>query len=211
MGFSLRTLTALLFFCLISMIAQAQQFSADVVYLDTNSLNALANGSAGTPRLSSRIYVSSDKIRLETGGVTGTILLVDRTERTAVALQPGKKAYQPLASGPSEYFRVDNVDDACPNWRSVADQKIFCEKVGPELVNGRETVKYQNKGASESAPAVVWIDKALKFVIKWQAAGIGADLRNIKEEQQAAGLFALPSDYKMAAPQKAAFKGFAHK
>ena len=72
-------------------------------------------------------------------------------------------------------------------------------------------MKYQNKGASESAPAVVWVDKALKFVIKWQAAGTGADLRNIKEEPQAAGLFAVPSDYRMAAPQKATSKGFSHK
>jgi hypothetical protein len=210
MGLNLRTLTAVLFLGLISTIAQAQQFSADVVYLDGNSPNAPTNGSASTPRPFSRLYVSSDKIRLETNGVTGTILLVDRTEHTAVALQPTKKAYQPLASGPSEYFRVDNVDDACPTWRSVADQKIFCEKVGLEIVNGREAVKYQNKGASESAPAVVWVDKALKFVIKWQAAGTGADLRNIKEEQQAAGLFAVPSDYKMAPPQKAASKGFSH-
>jgi hypothetical protein len=211
MRLSLRTLTAILFLGLISPIAEAQQFSADVVYLDGNSLNASGNGSGSTPRPSSRLYVSGDKIRLETNGVTGTVLLVDRTEHTAVALQPKKKAYQPLASGPSEYFRVDNADDACPNWRSVTDQKIVCEKVGPELVNGRETVKYQNKGASESAPAVVWVDKALKFVIKWQAAATGADLRNIKEEQQAAGLFAVPSDYKMAAPQKGAAKGFSHK
>jgi hypothetical protein len=211
MGLSLRILTAVLFLGLISTIAQAQEFSADIEYLDGSSLNAPANGSASTPRPSSRLYVSGDKIRLETNGVTGTVLLADRTEHTAVALQPKKKAYQPLASGPSEYFRVDNVDDACPNWGSVADQKIVCEKVGPEVVNGRETVKYQNKGASESAPTVVWVDKALKFVIKWQAAGAGADLRNIKEEQQAAGLFAVPSDYKMAAPQKAASKGFSHK
>jgi hypothetical protein len=87
------------------------------VYLDTNSLNAPANESANNPRPSSRLYVSSDKIRLETNGVTGTFLLVDRTEHTAVALQPKKKAYQPLASGPSEYFRGDNVNDACPTAR----------------------------------------------------------------------------------------------
>src|SRR2546427_4586247 len=41
----------------------------------------------------------------------------DRTEHTAVALQPKKKAYQPLGSGPSEYFRAENTDDACPSWQ----------------------------------------------------------------------------------------------
>ncbi len=57
----------------------------------------------------------------------------------------------------------------------------------------------------------VWVDKALKFVIKWQAAGTGAELRNIKEGQQAADLFTVPSDYKIAAPQKATSKGFSKK
>ena len=202
------TLIAALFVSLISTIAQAQEFSADVVYLDTNSPNAPADGSVSGSHASSKLCVSKDKIRLETNGLTGAVLLADRAEHTAVVLQPKKKAYQPLASAPSEYFRVENADDACPSWQVFAEQKIVCEKVGPELINGRETVKYQNKGTLEAAHAVIWIDKALKFVIKWQAAGTAAELRNIKEERQAADLFALPSDYKLLAPQKATSKGF---
>ena len=57
----------------------------------------------------------------------------------------------------------------------------------------------------------VWVDKALKFVIKWQAAGRGAELRNIKEGQQAADLFTVPSDYKIPPPRKAISKGFSKK
>jgi hypothetical protein len=204
------TLIAALFVSLISTISQAQEFSADVVYLDTKNLNPPADGSA-TAHPSSKLYVSKDKIRLETNGLTGTILLADIGEHTAVALQPKKKAYQPLASAPSQYFRVESADDACPKWQSVAEQKIVCEKVGPEVVNGREAVKYKNKGTSEAATTAVWVDKTLKFVIKWQAAGSGAELRNIKEGQQAADLFTVPSDYKIPAPQKAAAKGFSKK
>jgi len=208
MKLSATNLAATFLLGLIPAACHAQEFSADVVYLAINKPDAPSTGTGTSPRLSSKLYVSKDKIRLETNGITGTILLADRTEHTAVALQPKKKAYQPLGSGPSEYFRAENTDDACPSWQSVAEQKIVCEKVGPEVVNGREAVKYQNKGTSEAATAAVWVDKALKFVIKWEAAGIGAELRNIKEEQQAADLFAVPSDYKIAAPQKATSKGF---
>ena len=211
MGIRATTLTAALFVSLISTISQAQEFSADVVYLDINKPDAAANGSATASHSSSRIYVSRDKIRLETNGFTGIVLLTDRQEHTSVALQPNKKAYEPIGSGPSQYFRVQNPADACETWQSIADQKITCEKVGPETVNGRETVKYQNKTVSETAIAAVWIDNALKFVVKWQSAGTGAELRNIKEEKLAANLFAIPSNYKIASPQKGSSKGFSKK
>lgn len=61
-------------------------------------------------------------------------------------------------------------------------------------------MKYQNKGTLEAATTAVWVDKALKFVIKWQSAGSGAELRNIKEGQQAADLFTVLSDYKLPLP-----------
>jgi hypothetical protein len=193
---------------LIPAACYAQEFSADVVYLAISKPDAASTGTATSPHGSSKVYISKDKIRLETNGPTGTILLADRTEHTAFALQPTKRAVQPLASGPSQYFRVENADDACHSWQSFAEQKLVCEKIGPEVVNGRETMKYQNKRASDTAPAAVWVDKALKFVIKWQAANIGAELHNIKEEQQAADLFAVPNDYKIPPPQKATSKGF---
>jgi hypothetical protein len=106
---------------------------------------------------------------------------------------------------------VENAYDACADWHRTAEQKIACERVGPEMVNGREAVKYQNTRALDTAPAAVWIDKVLKFVIKWESADTSAELRNIKEEQQAADLFLVPSEYKMGTPQKTATKGFSHR
>jgi hypothetical protein len=210
MGIKSITLVAALVLALMSTTTQAQQFSANVVYLDTN-IKGRADASAGAAHPTSKLYVNGDKIRLETNGLTGTVLLTDRQEHTAVALQPGRKFFEPLASGPSQYFRVENSDDACPTWQGIADQKIVCEKVGPETVNGRETVKYQNKNVSETAITAVWIDKTLKFVIKWQSAGTGAELRNIKEEKLAADLFAVPSNCKLASPQKGSSRGFSRK
>jgi hypothetical protein len=196
---------------LIPAACHAQDFSADVVYLPISKPGAPSTGT-GTPlHRSSKLYVSKDKIRLETRGLTNTILLVNGGEHTTVALYPAQKAYQPLAAGPSEYFRVENAEDACPDWQKAADQKIVCEKVTHEVVDGRQTVKYQNKHASDASTAAVWIDLALKFVVKWEGASTGAELRNIKEEQQAADLFAVPSAYEVLKPQKAKSKGFSQR
>jgi len=199
MGFK-TTLAAALFVALVSAIGNAQEFSAEVVYLEPN-------GSASPSHPTSKIYVSKDKFRLETNGFTGAVLLVDREGQAAYVLLPAKKTYQALAAGPSEYFHAENPDDACASWQGAAEQKIVCQKVDTEMVNGRDTVKYENKGASPSAATAVWVDKALKFVVKWQAADSSAELRNIKEEKLAAALFTLPSDYKLATPQKGS-KGF---
>ena len=203
MGMRAASLTAMFFIALITTVSYGQEFSADVVYVDSN-------GKASASHPASKIYVNKDKIRLETNGFTGTVLLVDRADQSNFVLQPKRKTYQSLASGPSEYFRVENPDDACATWQRAGDQKIVCEKVDTEMVNGREAVKYQNKAATEMSTSAVWIDKGLKFVIKWQSADTAAELRNIKEEKQAAELFNVPQDYKTASPQKGS-KGFSHR
>jgi hypothetical protein len=203
MGIRAKSLTTMLFLVLIAALSYGQEFSADVVYLDSN-------GKPSPSHPVSKIYVTKNKFRLETNGFTGNVLLVDRDDPASFVLQPKKKTYQTLASGPSEYFHTENPDDACATWQSAADQQVLCEKVDTETVNGREAVKYKNKAATEMSASAVWIDKALKFVIKWQSADTEAELRNIKEEKQAAELFNVPPDYKAASPQKGS-KGFSHK
>jgi hypothetical protein len=200
---------AIFFVGLVPAVGHAQDFSADVVYF------AMGDAPGATAALSShpdsKIYVSKDKLRLETRGLTGTVLVVNRGEQSAYAMFPARKAYQPLATGPSEYFRVDNAEDACPDWQKSAAHKIVCEKVGHEAVDGRQAVKYRNKGAPDNATAAVWIDEALKFVVKWEGGTTGAELRNIKEGQQSADLFSVPSNYKPLTPQKGSNKGFAQR
>jgi hypothetical protein len=208
MKLKVTSLAATFLLGVIPVLCHGQDFSADVVYLATVKPNAPSAGTRISPHPSSKLYVSKDKMRLETRGLAGTILLVDGGEHSAITLFPARKAYQPLGPGPSQYFRVENAEDACPDWQKAANQKIVCEKVGHESVDGRQTVKYQNKGASDAATAAVWIDLALKFVVKWESAGTGAELRDIKEAQQAADLFAVPSSYNLLKPQKATSKGF---
>jgi len=196
-------LAAALILGLVPLLCHAQEFSADVVY------GAITK--PGAPHETSKLYVSKDQLRLETRGFADTILLVGGEERTTFALYPAQKAYQPLASGPSQYFRVADAEAACPDWQQAADQKIACEKVDHEVVAGRKTVKYQNQGASVAATAAVWVDEALKFVVKWETGTTGAELRNIKEAPQAADLFVVPSGYELLKPHKAKSKGYQQK
>jgi hypothetical protein len=186
-------------------VCPAQDFSADVVYLAGKS-GTSSQGSADHSR--SKIYASDGKMRLETHGAAGSILLVDEGEQTAYILYPAKREYEPLVGRVSEYFRVKDVDNACPDWQNSADEKITCEKVTHEVVDGRKTVMYVNKTASDVSATAVWIDVNLKFVIKWESAGLGGELHNIQEAQQTAELFTVPEDYEVPQPRKRNSKGF---
>jgi hypothetical protein len=100
------------------LVCHAQSFSADVVYLASAvKPGAPPAAAAGTPHVPSKLYVSKDRLRLETNGLTGTILLVNGGEGSAIAVFPGQKAYQPLVGAPSEYFWVDNAEEACADWQ----------------------------------------------------------------------------------------------
>jgi hypothetical protein len=193
---------------LVPAVCSAQDFSADVTYLVSDQQVVGSRGADNSAHNPSKLCVSKDKIRLETNGLVGTILLVNGDEQTAFALSPAKKEYHPLAGGLSEYFRVKDPENACSDWQTEAAQKIQCEKAGREMVDGRQTVKYRNRAASDIATSAVWIDLGLKFVVKWESAGAGVELHNIQETQQAADLFTLPSDYEVPKPRKGAKKGF---
>jgi hypothetical protein len=193
---------------LVPAVCVAQDFSADVVYFSAGRSGEASQRTETLVHSPSRLYVSEDKMRLETRGLSGTVLVVDGAEQAAYALSPAKKEYEPLAGGLPEYFRARDVENACPDWQRAAGQKIDCEKVGHEVVDGRQAVKYRNKGATDVAISAVWIDVHVKFVVKWEGAGTGVELRNIQEARQASDLFTLPPDYEVPKPRKGTNKGF---
>jgi hypothetical protein len=188
--------------CLGSALCHAQDFSANVVYFEVPR-----TAGAKSPQAPSKLYVSKDKIRLQTYGFTDAILLVNGAEHSTVALYPSRKIYQQLA-GASQYFRVENAGDACADWQKASDQRIACEKVGEEEVNGRHTVQYLNKNAKGASTSAVWVDADLRFVVKWETATTGAELREIKEEKLSSEMFIVPDEYKPMKPQKGSSKGF---
>jgi hypothetical protein len=200
---------AILVLALGTIFCAAQEFSADVFYLPADTPNTASAAASASIHNPSKVYVSNGKMRLETRGTDGVVLIVNEEKEGTFALFPAKKQYEPLEGGLSEYFRVVDAENACPDWERAAAQKISCERVGDENVNGRTTVKYRNTRGSDVAISSVWIDTATKFVVKWEGIGTAVELRNIVEGKQASDLFVLPLDYDIPKPRKGANKGFA--
>jgi len=196
----LARLTVWALLSLLPEVCHSQDFSADVIYEPAKVQDGSAHPRPPAP---SRLYVSKDKMRLESQGFSGTTMLVDLANHTATLLLPGQKAYEELGAGPEQYFRVGDAEDACPDWQKAVPRKIACVKVGNETADGRKAVKYEDKGAASSASSTfVWVDPSLKFVIKWEDANGGAALHNIKEGPQAAELFNVPASYQVLQPRK---------
>jgi len=127
---------------LIPVFGSAQDFSADVVYLPVASSDARFSNTDVIDHNPSKLYVSNGKMRLETHGLIGTILLVNREEESAYAVFPSKKEYEPLAGGllpfGSTQFlslwssgKVPAPAPSCAIFRKGSKQRIFspCHRV----------------------------------------------------------------------------------
>ena len=170
-----------------SMAAVAQQFSAELV----------RQKPAGAAK--SKIYVGKSKIRLEAEGqAQANYVIVNLAQRQSSMVLPDNKTYiiSPPGQIPSSipFLIIDDPENACPTWEKSVQKPKTCTKVGDDTVNGRSTVKYtgtSNTGDTGTA----WVDRKLRFVIKWEGEKGAAELQNIQEGPQAASLFEVPSDY----------------
>lgn len=170
--------------------AQAD-FSADLVNLSASNT------------FPTKIFATQNKLRFQGQdrvGRTNSIMIVDLAAGTSIVLMPQQHLYvqenRPQIPGQGvTFFQPKDVEDACGDWQKMAHtEKKKCRKVGHEVVNGRDTVKYEStSGKSEASD--IWIDAELHFPVKWKSSvGIG-ELRNIKAGAQAAELFEIPSGY----------------
>lgn len=197
---AMKSLAALL--AMITVVCQAQEFSADVAYTKIPAGQESSTGAAAAAAApSSRIFVSKAKMRLESRGMIDLVMLVDTANHTSVVLYPEQKTYREIASRPLQYFRSADVENACADWQGAVGKQLQCEKVGEDVVAGRKTIKYKNPLADGSAE-YVWIDPELRYVIKWDLGQSAAELHNIKEGPQSADLFEIPKSYDVAKPAK---------
>jgi hypothetical protein len=159
----------------------AQDFSADVV-----------NEKGGQLK---KIYSTKAKVRFEiearNQAMGPSALIIDEAQNKWIVIMAERHMY--MDSLPAmmktpvmyQFWHVDDVNDACPQWKNIAEQAGTyknwgsCTKVGPDTVNGRSTVKYEgvsNKGEK----AHYWVDTKLHCVIKTDGGtGGGIELRNI--------------------------------
>jgi hypothetical protein len=192
----------LLAFC--SLPVLAQEFSADMVRLKP----------PGT--VTSKVYVRGDKMRFEATGQQqhSSVAIIDLATRTSLMILADNKTYVKSPPGRMSasipFFLVTDPEHACSAWEKSVDQPGTCTKVGEESINGRSTVKYKGT-AGNGDNGYVWVDRNLKFVVKWEGEKTAAELQNIQEGAQASSLFMVPAGYEMfdlaAAQQGAKAKG----
>jgi hypothetical protein len=197
---------------LVSLLASAafaqQEFSAEVL----NNSNQAASATA-------KIYASKDKVRFEgfqQNGHTGA-MIINLAAQTTDILIPERKMYLESTTGRGpggqrsfNFFRAADAENACDEWKKMAAKPGgSCQKVGSEVVNGRNTVKYQGTSADGDV-STVWIDPKLRFPVKWQGKNSGGELRNIQEGAQPASLFVVPPDYQKMDMGSMGMPGGAH-
>lgn len=178
-------------------IGRSQEFSAEVVYPhNPRKQDSQAPGGTAVPASpSATVHVSKEMMRFEGGGENGLIMLVDLARHTTLILFPWAKSYRQVnESRATGYFSVADAENACPDWQKKVASEIPCEKIGNDVVDGRNAVKYKS-AAQNGSSEYVWVDPKLHLVIKWDTGNAGAELRNIKEGPQAADLFVIPQDY----------------
>ncbi|HLV89342.1 MAG TPA: hypothetical protein VKV39_20320 [Candidatus Sulfotelmatobacter sp.] len=177
-------------------LAAAQDFSADVV------------GSKGNNDIK-KIYATKDKVRLDGGeGARAqgpNAVIIDESQRKWIILMEARHMYVDSMPGMNkmplitQLWHVQDVDDACPQWKKVADQAGTtqnwgsCTKIGSDTVGGRSTVKYEGV-SKQGEKHHFWVDSKLHCVIKTDGSN-GIELQNIKEGAQPASLFEIPAGY----------------
>lgn len=184
--------SVLVLLCSLCTASVAQEFSAEMVNTENGSQHP------------AKIYVGKNKMRVDTEGKGPNMgaVIMDFDTQLIDVLIPSQQMYMETkpGNGPHQqqfrFFQAMNVEDACPEWHKMTDEKGgSCQKIGDEVVNGRPAVKYETV-SSEGRKDDVWIDGKIKFPLKWQSANSTGELRDIKEGTQPADLFAIPSGYK---------------
>jgi len=177
--------------------ALAQQFSADVINKKTENEG---------PK---KIYAGNGKERVEVESsnpmMGHTAVILDESQNKYTVLMTERHMYmdasammvRPLIT---QFWHVQDVNDACPQWRKTAEQAGTlknwggCTKVGNDTLNGRSAVKYEgvsNKGEK----GYIWVDTKLHCVVKTEDTSGGIELHNIEEGAQPASLFEIPAGY----------------
>jgi len=92
-------------------------------------------------------------------------------------------------------FRGD-VENVCRTWGKAShSQSDTCRKVGDDTINGRTALKYEGH-CSQGQPCFIWIDRRLRFMLKWENGSQGEELRNIQEGSQPINMFEVPPGFK---------------
>jgi hypothetical protein len=183
--------------------ARAQQFSANIVR---------TNAGAQPPAVAGKIYVSGNKVRIETPDVSDGFFLVDTSIPASYFVRPSQHVFMDSkqSSQLTQFLVPVDLDDPCRQWQAmtgIADGNSqsaawTCQRVGHAAVGGLvDTIEYRASWPKGGAMRA-WIDPRLKWPVRLTMAdGAVVDLKNIQEQPQPASLFEIPSGYRKFDPK----------
>jgi hypothetical protein len=181
--------------------ARAQQFTADI--LQTNAAQPLS--AAG------KIYVSGNKIRIETPDVRDGFFVVDAQIPASYFVRPSQHVFMDSRQS-SQLTRLlvpVDLDDPCRQWQAMsaiaADNSQngawACQRVGHGAVGELDAIEYR-ASSPKGGTMRAWVDPQLKWPVKLSVAdGTNIELRNIQEQPQPANLFEIPPGFRKFDPK----------
>jgi hypothetical protein len=173
-------------------IAQAQQFSADLVMVGHD-------GDAPTP--AGWISASGNKVRLEAPELADGFFLIDGERPSAYFVRPKARIFMAARQSSRLAILFVPVDPAnpCRQWQAmaklagIAEQGDWhCERAGEETIGTQNTIRYRAVSGSGQEFSG-WIDPARKFPLRIKTEdGAIVTAENIRDEAQPADLFEMP-------------------
>jgi hypothetical protein len=182
-----------------AVVAQAQQFSADLVGAQDNVGAAPAG----------RVRVLGDKIRLETSEVADGFFLIDGAKPAITFVRPRTREFMEArqSSRLALIFVTVDPDDPCRQWQAMAQQAGLenqnrrCERVGEEMIGGRHTMAWRAVAAS-GRQFSGWIDRERRFPLRVKTEdGTIVTAEHVRDEPQPAESFQIPSGFRKFDPQ----------
>jgi hypothetical protein len=180
-------------------IAQAQQFSADIV-TRRDDVSAPAG----------RLSVRDGRVRIETAEHPDGFFLVDVVKPSAWFVRPTARMYMDArqSSRLTRMFVPVDPDAPCSQWQAMAhlsgageQDEWRCERIGIETIDGHSTVAFWALSTKGEA-FVGWIDRERRFPLRIRIGdGTLITLEQIKDEPQPASSFELPADYGKFSPE----------
>jgi hypothetical protein len=181
-------------------LAHAQTFAADLV---------IAKAGAKADDRPGRVYVSGDKVRIETPDFAGSFFVIDGDRGAAWFVRPKQWVFMDAkqSSPLTQVFVTVDPADPCRQWdamETIAGVAVGgpweCSRIGAETLDGRDVVKFHVVSRTGRV-SVRWVDPQRAFPVRFEGEdGSSVAVAHISDAPQPASLFAIPAAYQKFDP-----------
>lgn len=178
---------------------EAQEFSAQ-----------LTRSQHGITTAAGRLYVSGDKVRIESPDFPDGFFLVESAKPTAFFVRPAQAVFMDARQSTvlTRLFVPVDPDNPCRQWQvmagiaGLADQGDWrCDPAGVETIAERELTAWRATPSTGHA-FIGWIDRIRRFPLKITTNdGAILSAESIRDEEQPASLFEMPKGARKFDPQ----------